>query len=177
MTTLIDISRCPLRCHDRGACFTWPPEPEFPPICACNELWEGKTCEQRQHNPFNARRSSEKASNAEWRGLHGVACTLNETAATCEECGVHRCDADGECMLKAVPGSADTYNCTLRGDRLTPYRPHQYASLYGKTRGRGRGRGASPDAKGRGVVLGSVAVAKPDDIGGTLTVRRQPPVH
>ena len=149
MTTLIDISRCPLRCHDRGACFTWPPEPEFPPICACNELWEGKTCERRQHNPFNARRSSEKAANAEWRGLHGVACTVNETAATCEECGEHRCDA-GECMLKAAPGNADAYDCTLRGDKPTPYRPRMSSSLYGKTRGRGRGRGASPDAKGRG---------------------------
>ena len=149
MTTLIDISRCPLRCHDRGACFTWPPEPEFPPICACNELWEGKTCERRQHNPFNARRSSEKAANAEWRGLHGVACTVNETAATCEECGEHRCDA-GECMLKAAPGNADAYDCTLRDDKPTPRRPRMSSSLYGKTRGRGRGRGASPDAKGRG---------------------------
>ena len=78
MTTLVDVSRYPLRCHDRGSCFTWPPEPEFTPICACNELWEGKTCDHRQHNPFSARR--DKISNAQWRDTHGVACTFNESA-------------------------------------------------------------------------------------------------
>ena len=139
MTALIDVSRCPLRCHDRGSCFTWPSEPEFPPICACNELWEGKTCEQRQHNPFRPF-SSEKASNTKWRAMHGVACTFNETAATCAECGEHRCGADGECEWKAVhrnaqDGQADSYGCTLRS-RLAPFRPRILSSRYGKTRGR-----------------------------------------
>ena len=141
MTTLIDVSRCPLRCHDRGTCFSWPPEPEFPPICACNELWEGKTCEHRQHNPFNVRR--DRVANTQWRAMYGVACTSNETAAACNECG--GCGAGGECELLRN-------NCTLRVDKVVPYRPRRYSSLYGKTRGRGRGRDASPGAKGRGTL-------------------------
>ena len=141
MTTLIDVSRCPLRCHDRGTCFSWPPEPEFPPICACNELWEGKTCEHRQHNPFNVRR--DRVANTQWRAMYGVACTSNETAAACNECG--GCGAGGECELLLN-------NCTLRVDKVVPYRPRRYSSLYGKTRGRGRGRDASPGAKGRGTL-------------------------
>ena len=150
MTTLIDVSRCPLRCHDRGSCFTWPPEPEFAPICACIELWEGKACEHRQHNPYTTTR--DRVSNTQWRAMYGVACTANETAATCNECGErHRCGADGECEWKAVHGKAALKNCTLRVDKVVPYRPRMYSSLYGgKARGRGRGRGASPGAKGRG---------------------------
>ena len=152
MTTLIDVSRCPLRCHDRGTCFTWPPEPEFAPICACSELWEGKTCEHRQHNPFNVRR--ERVANTQWRAMYGVACTSNETAATCNECGEHRCGAEGECEWKAVHEKAGAKavlnDCTLRVDKVVPYRPRMYSSLYGKPRGRGRGRDASPGAKGRG---------------------------
>ena len=150
MTTLIDVSRCPLRCHDRGTCFTWPPEPEFPPICACNELWEGKTCEHRQHNPFNVRK--DRVANTQWRATYGVACTSNETAATCNECGEHRCGADGECEWKAMkPVLNNAGNCTDKVNKV-PYRPRRYSSLYGKTRGRGRGRGASPGAKGRGAL-------------------------
>jgi len=178
MTTLIDVSRCPLRCHDRGTCFTWPPEPEFAPICACSELWEGKTCEHRQHNPFNVRR--ERVANTQWRAMYGVACTSNETAATCNECGEHRCGAEGECEWKAVHEKAGAKavlnDCTLRVDKVVPYRPRMYSSLYGKPRGRGRGRDASPGAKGRGAPakglaaegdLGprAVAACHPDEIG------------
>ena len=134
MTSVVDLSLCTLRCHDRGSCFTWPPEPEFSPICACNELWEGKTCEHRQHNPFNRRRDN--VANSQWHDTHGVACTFNISDTTCNECGEHRCSADGECEWKAGA-------CTLKLEKTGR------VFSFGKMRGHSKGRGASLEANGR----------------------------
>ena len=54
MTTVANTTAiCPSRCHDRGLCFISLTEPDFGPVCACDELWEGSSCAKRQHNPWH----------------------------------------------------------------------------------------------------------------------------
>ena len=86
MVSLANLSICPDRCNERGTCFRWPTEPEFKPICACDEKWFGRACESVHQNPWSPRR--EKSSYDQWQSIHGVACTSNVTAKSCDRCGV-----------------------------------------------------------------------------------------
>lgn len=102
-TRVTRATRCPESCNGRGVCFdfgsTSPTIQPFPAICACDELWEGKACNRRQHNPYHACR--ERDDYQSWAQAHGVSCSSNTSAASCEACAsiVRLCSQEGECVM------------------------------------------------------------------------------
>ena len=107
-TGMVRAARCPDSCSGRGICFdfgsTSPTMLPFPAICACDELWEGRSCNRRQHNPYHSCR--ERADHLSWTQAHGVSCSHNTSAASCAACAstLRLCREEGECVVtRRVP--------------------------------------------------------------------------
>lgn len=146
MVSLVELRLCLHRCHDRGTCFAWPTEPEFGPICACDYLWEGRTCEKRQHNPWR-QRQDENTFREEHLREHGVACGLDTIAQSCELCPNGSpnsrpevaCDSThGECEWKQRDGDSAP-GCHLKPQKTAQRRGYRTLS---STAGKGRPSGA-----------------------------------
>ena len=109
-------SACPARCNGHGRCLGWQAQPDFPPMCLCDEFFDGLACAHRMLNPYAREHSTERPKHNTWERVAGVACGGDRHAPSCSAClsssgiagiiaGMMETESQlcaGECMLDAA---------------------------------------------------------------------------